>query len=78
VIPYGTVLSPYLFAVYIDDIGKLCNAHLGLHVVLYADDILLLASSVVALQRLLHWICLLIPRSPIICELGQEDMTEYV
>jgi len=32
----GTVLSLYLSAVYIDDIGKLCNAHLGLHVVLYA------------------------------------------
>jgi len=50
----GSVLSPYLFAVYIDDIGELCNAHLGLHVVLYADDILLLAPSVVALQRLLQ------------------------
>ena len=33
------VLSPYLFAVYVDDIGKIFNARRGTFVVLYADDI---------------------------------------
>ena len=41
-----TVLSPVLFAVYIDDICKLSNVILGTTVVLYADDILLIAPSV--------------------------------
>ena len=36
----GSVLSPLLFAIYIDDIGKLYN------VILHADDIILLAPSV--------------------------------
>ena len=57
----GGVLSPYLFAVYIDDIvigiQKLgIGCHLGsicMSVFLYADDILLLAPSVDALQKLL-------------------------
>ena len=38
------------FAVYVDDVGKLFSAH----IVLYADDILLLAPSVALLQRLLQ------------------------
>ena len=43
------------FAVYVDDIGKLFGAHLGTYnIVLYADDILLLAPSVTVLQRLLQ------------------------
>ena len=50
----GSVLSPYLFAVYVDDIGKLFSARLGTFVVLYADDILLLAPSVALLQSLLQ------------------------
>jgi len=50
----GSVLSPYLFALYVDDIGKLFNARLGTFVVLYADDILLLAPSVALLQSLLQ------------------------
>jgi len=49
----GSVLSPFLFAVYIDDIGKLQNSRRVTFVVLYADDILLLAPSVVTLQKLL-------------------------
>jgi len=81
----GSVLSPYLFAVYIDDIGKLCNAQLGLHVVLYADDILLLAPSVVALQRLLQAACedelcsLDIPfhSIPFICSTKQDMVYTY-
>ena len=54
------VLSPYLFAVYIDDlivdITKLsigCVSHfVPVCIVVYADDIILLAPSVTALQRL--------------------------
>ena len=49
----GSVLSPYLFALYVDDIGKLFNARLGTFVVLYGDDILSLAPSVALLQSLL-------------------------
>jgi len=48
----GSVLSPFLFAVYVDDIGKLQDSRVGKFIVLYADDILLLAPSVTALQEL--------------------------
>ena len=47
-------MSPLLFAVYVDDIGKLHNSRVGKFVVLYADDILLLAPSVTVLQELLR------------------------
>ena len=58
----GGVLSPHFFAVYIDDIVKkvrsLCiGCHLGLvcfSIFLYADDILLLAPSITALQKLVN------------------------
>jgi len=49
----GSVLSPFLFAVYIDDIVKLQNNRIGTFAILYADDILLLAPLVTALQKLL-------------------------
>ena len=52
----GGVLSPFLFAVYIDDVVKLvCNDIYGstLSIVLYADDIILLSPSIQALQSLL-------------------------
>ena len=56
----GGVLSPYLFAIYINDlirdIIKLsigCISHfVSVCIIVYADDILLLAPSVAALQRL--------------------------
>ena len=48
----GSVLSPFLLAVYVDDIGKLQDSRVGKFIVLYADDILLLAPSVTALQEL--------------------------
>jgi len=48
----GSVLSPYLFSVYIDDDGKFGDVRNGCFVLLYADDILLITSSVSALQRL--------------------------
>ena len=50
----GSVLSPFLFAIYIDDIGNLCRPEHCLYTILYADDILLLAPSVTLLERLLH------------------------
>ena len=49
----ASVLSPVLFAVYVDDICKLSDVTLGLTVVLYADDTLLIAPSVSVLQKLL-------------------------
>jgi len=42
----GSSLSPYLFAVYVDDLAKLCLYNRDVYIVLYADDILLLAPSV--------------------------------
>ena len=50
----GSVLSPFLFALYIDDLGKLCNSQTGCFIILYADDILLISLSVVYLEQLLH------------------------
>jgi len=47
------VLSPLLFAVYIDDIGKSCDPRNGCLVILYADDIILITTSVTLLQNLL-------------------------
>jgi hypothetical protein len=56
----GGVLSPYLFALYIDDViinivkqsvGATVNS-VSVCIVVYADDILLLAPSVTSLQRL--------------------------
>jgi len=46
--------SPILFSIYIDDIRHLQNNLTGTFVVLYVDDILLLAPSVTALQWLLR------------------------
>ena len=49
----GSVLSPVLFAIYIDDVSK-CSKLFYRHsyVILYADDILLLAPTVTLLDRL--------------------------
>ena len=57
----GGVLSPYLFAVFIDDVIKLVhNSNYGCNIgifncsiFLYADDILIVAPSVLALQKLI-------------------------
>ena len=50
----GSVLSPFLFAIYIDDIIGNLWPRLPLHsfMILYADDILLIAPSIQELQRL--------------------------
>ena len=58
----GGVLSPYLFAVFIDNISvNIVNTAAGCYIdrtcvsiILYADDILLIAPSVTALQRLIN------------------------
>jgi len=48
------VLSPFLFSLYLDDLGKLIDPANGCYGILYADDILLLFPSVTYLERLLH------------------------
>ena len=58
-------MSPFLFAVYVDDLANLCALSRGLRIVLYADDILLLAPSISALESLLN-LCE--------CQLDQLDM----
>ena len=49
----GSVLSPTLFAVYINDIVSRLPFSVNSFIVLYADDILLMAPSVTELQRML-------------------------
>ena len=48
----GSVLSPYLFAVYLDDLTVTCLSVPGVYIVLYADDILLIAPSVCGLDAI--------------------------
>ena len=50
----GSVLSPYLFAIYVDDISSDRCLLPSSFVILYADDILLIAPSVSELQRLFN------------------------
>jgi len=50
----GSVLAPLLFAVYINDIAELCSFQHGVHVVVYADDIMLVTYSVSVLQKALE------------------------
>ena len=58
----GRVLSPYLFAIFVDDILiKLKKSKLGCHVksliinaIMYADDLMLLAISLTDLQRMVN------------------------
>jgi len=48
----GLVMSPLLFAVYVDDLAKCCDCSRGIYIVLYADDILLLTPTVSELHLL--------------------------
>jgi hypothetical protein len=50
----GSVLSPFLFAVYGNDIVGRYSVGQGTFIVLYADDILLISPSVCELQNLLY------------------------
>jgi len=51
---HGSVLSPFLFAIYLDDLPTVRFLIHRSFVVLYADDILLIAPSISELQQLLH------------------------
>ena len=51
----GSILSPFLFAVYLDNLGKLSSPLHGCYVILYEDDILLVSPSITRLERLLHY-----------------------
>ena len=42
----------FFFAVYLDDLAKLCNRKINVFITLYADDILLLAPAVCELDNL--------------------------
>jgi len=61
----GGVLSPFLFSIFIDDLVKYINkANIGCRIgenctaiFLYADDVILLAPSVQALQSLVDIHC---------------------
>jgi len=46
----GYVLSPFLFDVYLDNLGKLSSPLHGCYVILYADDILLVSPSITRLE----------------------------
>jgi len=49
----GSVLSPFLFAIYIDDVA-LCKPNSKLNIILYADDIILIDPTITSLEKLLH------------------------
>ena len=50
----GSVLFPALFAVYLDDLSNLFILERHKLVILYADDILIIAPSIAGLKRMLH------------------------
>lgn len=50
----GSVLSPFLFAIYLDNLVDRRTNGRHWFIILYADDILILASSLCILQMLLH------------------------
>jgi len=35
----GSVLALFLFAIYLDDLSKICTPNCGRFIILYADDI---------------------------------------
>jgi len=50
----GSVLSPILFNLYINDLANITPGINRICIILYADDILLIAPSVTMLEKLLH------------------------
>jgi Reverse transcriptase (RNA-dependent DNA polymerase) len=53
-VPQGSVLSPVLFAILVNDVIVACNASKFGYILMYADDILLCAAAVCWLQRLVN------------------------
>ena len=47
-------MSPQLFAIYLDDVASCLTIRQRYHIVLYADDILIIALSLTELQRLVN------------------------
>ena len=47
----GSVLSPFLFAILVDDIAALDNFTCKSHIILYADDILIFTPTVTGLKN---------------------------
>ena len=50
----GSVLSPVMFAIYLNDVYAACSLTPRSYIILYADDILLIATSIGELQSLFH------------------------
>ena len=48
----GSVLSPYLFNIYLDDVANLNNYYKRSFIIIYADDIILITVTVSALESL--------------------------
>ena len=49
----SSVLSPFLFAIYIDELVAVCKLNSKLYIILYADDILI-APTITSLEKLLY------------------------
>jgi len=50
----GSVLAPFLFAIYLDDLSEICSPNCGRFIILYAEYILLITYSVVDLEKLIR------------------------
>jgi len=50
----GSVLATFLFIVFLDELSDTRNLDRNRFIVVYADDILLISSSVVNLENLIH------------------------
>jgi len=51
----GSVLAPFLFAIYLDELSDICIPKIVVVLLLYiADDILLISHSVVDLENFVH------------------------
>ena len=82
----GSVLSPFLFAVYLDDIWVSRQIMPSYYIIIYADDILLVSSSICELQRIfdicereLMWLDMVINVKYLAaCVLARETITQSV
>jgi len=50
----GSVLAPFSFAVFLNELSYTCNLDRNRFIIIYADDILLISFSVVNLENLIH------------------------